>query len=66
MPRGFQELAVPILQAQSLNSTGHVLRVPGAWGSHTSSPIPKQYWIGPEGSRSLRFPYFKTIGTLRW
>jgi len=25
--------------------------------------IPLQAWIGPEGSRSLRFPDFKTIGT---
>jgi len=23
----------------------------------------KQAWTGPEGSRRLRFPYFKTIGT---
>ena len=25
--------------------------------------IPLQAWTGPEGSRSLRFPDFKTIGT---
>jgi hypothetical protein len=25
--------------------------------------IPLQAWTGPEGSRSLRLPYFKTIGT---
>jgi hypothetical protein len=25
--------------------------------------IPLQSWTGPEGSRRLRLPYFKTIGT---
>jgi len=25
--------------------------------------IPLQTWTGPEGSRRLRFPDFKTIGT---
>jgi len=25
--------------------------------------IPLQAWTGPEGSRMLRFPDFKTIGT---
>jgi len=28
--------------------------------------IPLQAWTGPEGSRRLRFPNFKTIGTWRW
>jgi hypothetical protein len=28
--------------------------------------IPLQAWTGPEGSRSLRIPDFKTIGTWRW
>ena len=28
--------------------------------------IPLQLWIGPEGSRRLRLPDFKTIGTSRW
>jgi len=28
--------------------------------------IPLQAWTGPEGSRSLRPPDFKTISTLRW
>jgi len=28
--------------------------------------IPLQAWTGPEGSRRLRFPDFKTIGTRRW
>jgi hypothetical protein len=26
----------------------------------------KAFWTYPEGSRRLRFPDFKTIGTLRW
>jgi len=29
----------------------------------TSTAIPVQTWTGPEGSRSLRFPDFKTVGT---
>jgi len=29
-------------------------------------PIPLQAWTGPEGSRRLRLPDFKTIGTWRW
>jgi len=28
--------------------------------------IPLQAWTGPEGSRRLSFPDFKTIGTWRW
>jgi hypothetical protein len=28
--------------------------------------IPVLDWTGPEGSRWLRLPDFKTIGTLRW
>ena len=28
--------------------------------------IPLQAWTGPEGSRSLRVPDFKTVGALRW
>ena len=28
--------------------------------------IPLQAWNGPEGSRRLKLPDFKTIGTLRW
>jgi len=28
--------------------------------------IPLQAWTGPEGSRRLRLPDFKKIGTLRW
>ena len=28
--------------------------------------IPLQAWTGPEGSRRLRLPHFKTISTWRW
>jgi len=28
-----------------------------------SKAVPLQAWTGPEGSRKLRFPDFKTIGT---
>jgi len=31
-----------------------------------SKAVPLQAWTGPEGSRRLRFPYFKTIGIWRW
>jgi hypothetical protein len=31
-----------------------------------SKPIPLQAWTGPGGTRRLRFPNFKTIGTWRW
>jgi len=28
--------------------------------------IPLQAWTGPEGSRRLRLPDFKTTGTWKW
>jgi hypothetical protein len=28
--------------------------------------IPLQAWVGPEVSRRLRLPHFKTIGTWGW
>ena len=28
--------------------------------------LPLQVWTGPEGSRRLKLPDFKTIGTFRW
>jgi hypothetical protein len=31
-----------------------------------SEAIPLQAWTGPEGSRRVRLPDFKTIGTGRW
>ena len=31
-----------------------------------SKAIPLQAWTGPEGSRRLRLPYFKKIGTCKW
>ena len=34
--------------------------------SSSSEAIPLQGWTGPEGSRRLRLPDFKTIGTCRW
>jgi hypothetical protein len=34
--------------------------------SHKSEAIPLQALTGPDGSRSLRLPNFKTIGTRRW
>ena len=33
---------------------------------HKGKAIPLQAWTGPEGSRRLRLPDFKTIGTRGW
>jgi len=33
--------------------------------NHKGKAIPLQAWTGPEGSRSLRPPDFKTVGTWR-
>ena len=41
---------------------GRVLRVLSKKGK----AIPLQAWTGPEGSRMLRLPDFKTVGTWRW
>ena len=32
-------------------------------GKGKGKAVPLQAWTGPEGSRRLRFPDFKTIGT---
>jgi hypothetical protein len=32
----------------------------------TIKAIPLQPWAGPEGSRRLKLPDFKEIGTLKW
>jgi len=34
--------------------------------SKKGKAIPLQAWTGPEGSRRLRLPDFKTIGTRSW
>ena len=36
------------------------------WRTGKGKAIPLQAWTGPEGSRRLRFPDFKTIDTWRW
>jgi len=36
------------------------------WSLLKGKAIPLQPWTGPEGSRKLRLPDFKTIGTRRW
>jgi hypothetical protein len=33
------------------------------YGKGKSKAIPLQAWTGPEGSRRLRLPDFKTVGT---
>ena len=35
-------------------------------GGSKGKAIPLQAWTGPEGSRRLRLPDFKTIITCRW
>jgi len=35
-------------------------------GQGKGKAIPLQAWTGPEGSRRLRLPHFKTIGTRSW
>jgi hypothetical protein len=37
-----------------------------AVGKGKGKAVPLQAWSGPEGSRKLRFPDFKTIGTGWW
>jgi len=34
--------------------------------SYLIKAIPLHAWIGPEGSRSLKLPDFKTVSTWRW
>jgi len=36
------------------------------WVKGKGNEIPLQAWTDPEGSRRLRLPQFKTIGTWRW
>jgi hypothetical protein len=35
-------------------------------GKGKGKPITLQAWTGPEGSKRLKLPGFKTIGTWRW
>ena len=34
----------------------------GMWFMGKGKAVPLQAWTGPEGSRSLRLPNFKTVG----
>jgi len=69
-------------QRKQARSTLHILNCGKLWTAydqheiqHTEwrvnkkgkgKAIPLQAWTGPEGSRRLRLPDFKTIGTWRW
>jgi hypothetical protein len=44
----------------------HIWSVTGIDGKLNDEAIPLQALTGPEGSRRLRLPDFKTIGTRRW
>ena len=35
-------------------------------GKNKSKAVPAQVWTGPEGSRKVKLPDFKTVGTWRW
>jgi hypothetical protein len=35
-------------------------------GKGKGKAVPLQAWTGPEGSRRLRLPDFRTVGTCRW
>jgi len=50
---------IPCSYIFSMNGILHTYKVEG-------KAIPLQAWIGPEGSRRLRLPDFKTIGTGWW
>jgi flagellar biosynthesis protein FliQ len=64
------------LPASPLNCTIYDLKLPiSSWGEGKArererggggKAIPLQPWTGPEGSRRLRFPDFKTVSTCRW
>jgi len=46
-----------------------ILKMMSTWMVETckkGKAIPLQAWTGPEGSRKLRLPDFKKIGTWRW
>jgi hypothetical protein len=47
------------MKLRQMTRAGHVERM----GKGKSKVIPLQAWTGPEGSRRLRLPDFKTIGT---
>jgi len=46
--------------------TGAIWKFVKGTGKGKGKAIPLQAWTGPEGSRRLRLPHFKTIGTRRW
>ena len=37
--------------------------IPYVYDIYKKEAVPLQPWTDPEGSRRLRLPYFKTIGT---
>jgi len=70
LPPGFPKWQSPLFLtiAHFLSSAKCVLRSPSI--SHSlilvikkDNTIPLQIWTGPEGSRRLRLPDFKTVGT---
>ena len=57
----------PTLNAATVNLSGSSASYPvNKKGKGKGKAIPLQAWTGPEGSRGLRLPDFKTIGTWRW
>jgi len=39
------------------------MMIAASWVQGKGKAIPLQAWTGPEGSRRLRLPDFKTVGT---
>jgi hypothetical protein len=72
-PRGTRKYQLPQnkFQASALGIDHRSFRLVAWCLNHYATPgpkgkaIPLQTWTGPEGSRSLRLPDFKTIGTRR-
>jgi hypothetical protein len=53
----------PICHLRALLRAHHILHVSRIRVNVKGKAIPLQDWTVPEGSRKLRFPDFKTIGT---
>jgi hypothetical protein len=51
-----------VAQEMCYSGTAQIFQIKAKEGK----AIPLQAWTGPEGSRSLRLPDFKTVSTGRW
>jgi hypothetical protein len=60
--KGSRNIALPRVAA----GHGLISNIVSKYGKGKGKAIPLQAWTGPEGSRRLSLPDFKTLGTLRW